>query len=157
MQSTYTSFLNNYLIQKQTSATVHKTNPLPLRKNLLNRCYICCGKDAIRLSVTKPSRSSAFFQLSFSCYESLRELSAEDLLEFHSCVSWIVYFSYLFAFYGAYFLLRKLSRPNAQEMFSYVSGHERIFRVFDSFSCRMFMFLHACVKRFRWWVKVLRL
>lgn len=87
MQSTYTSFLNNYLIQKQTSATVHKTNPLPLRKNLLNRCYICCGKDAIRLSVTKPSRSSAFFQLSFSCYESLRELSAEDLLEFHSCVS----------------------------------------------------------------------
>lgn len=82
MQSTYTSFLNNYLIQKQTSATVHKTNPLPLRKNLLNRCYICCGKDAIRLSVTKPSRSSAFFQL--SC---LRELSAEDLLEFHSCVS----------------------------------------------------------------------
>lgn len=38
-------------------------------------------------------------------------------------------------------------------MFSYVSGHGRIFRVFGSLSCRMFMFLNACVKRFRcWWV-----
>lgn len=57
--------------------------------------------------------------LAKSCYRNLRELSAEDLLECHSCVRRIVYFSYLFAFYCLYFLLRKYSQPMAQKMFSY--------------------------------------